>query len=208
MSRPRKATDDQLFAATHAVMNRVGPGELTLAAIAKEAGVTPAVLVQRFGSKRDLLLALWKRYAAEAGTLVAGLASQHRSPLAALRAYIDCMADMAASPADLARNLAYLQIDLTDPEFRTYMVTHARATRAGLERLVRAARGAGELLPEVAPSRLARTVEAVASGSLLTWAFYQQGTAREWMRADLDAVLAPYVVRRPRRPACETGDCG
>ena len=46
--RPRKVSDDELFAATQAVMNRVGPGELTLATIAREAGVTAAVLVQRF----------------------------------------------------------------------------------------------------------------------------------------------------------------
>ena len=59
--RPRKVTDNQLFAATHAVMSRVGPRDVTLAAIAKEAGVTAAVLVQRFGSKRALLLALWEK---------------------------------------------------------------------------------------------------------------------------------------------------
>src|SRR5262245_53051359 len=49
--RPRKVSDEELFAATHAMMARVGPGQLTLAAIAREAGVTAAVLVQRFGSK-------------------------------------------------------------------------------------------------------------------------------------------------------------
>src|SRR5579872_6552056 len=97
--RPRKVSDNQLFAATHAVMSRVGPGELTLAAIAKQAGVTAAVLVQRFGSKRALLLALSKKYASGAGDVIGGLARRHASPLAALRAYADCMADLAASPA-------------------------------------------------------------------------------------------------------------
>jgi len=36
--RPRKVSDSQLFAATHSVMSSVGPRELTLAVIAKEAG--------------------------------------------------------------------------------------------------------------------------------------------------------------------------
>ena len=50
--------------------------------------------------------------------MFAELRRGHRSPLATLRAYSDCMAHMAASPAAFARNFAYLQIDLTDPDFR------------------------------------------------------------------------------------------
>jgi len=200
--RPRKVSDSQLFAATHAVMTKVGPRELTLAAIAKEAGVTAAVLVQRFGSKRALLLALSAKYSEGAGEFIAGLAKKHASPLAALRAYADCMAGMAASPAVLARSLAYLQIDMTDPDFRRHLVKQARATRAGLRRLLEAALEAGELVPSVKPANLARTIETVLSGSLITWGFYRQGTAAHWMTADLEAVLEPWLRKR-RRPAAE-----
>lgn len=190
--RPRKVTDQQLFAAAHAVMRKVGTRELTLAAIAKEAGVTAAVLVQRFGSKRSLLLALFEEAANGASEFMAALAKQHASPLAALLAYADCMAGMAASPAALARNLGYLQIDLTDPDFRRHLVKQARATRAALRRLVHAAVQAGELARNVQPAQLARTIEATLNGSMLTWAFYQQGTAAQWIRTDLNAVLVPY----------------
>src|SRR5688572_22653480 len=131
--RPRKVSDEQLFAAAHAVMTRAGPQELTLAAIAAEAGVTAAAPVQRFGSKRGLMLALSQRYAGEAGTMVTAFAKQHASPLAALRAYVECVAGMAESPAAMARSLAYLQIDLTDAEFRIHLLAQARATRRGIE---------------------------------------------------------------------------
>ncbi|HLW97438.1 MAG TPA: helix-turn-helix domain-containing protein [Candidatus Acidoferrales bacterium] len=194
--RPRKVTDDQLFAAAHAVMSRVGPRELTLAAIAEEAGVTAAVPVQRFGSKRAMLLAMFEKAANSSGEMIATMAKQHHSPLAAVRAYSDCMAGMASSPAALSRNLAYLQIDLTDPDFRKYLVKQARANREGLRGLIEAAKKAGELATSVNPSRLARTIEAVLSGSMLSWAFYRQGRAARWMRADLESVLAPYLVKR------------
>jgi AcrR family transcriptional regulator len=197
--RPRKVSDDQLFAATHAVMNRVGPRELTLAAIAKEAGVTAAVMVQRFGSKRALLLALSKKYAEGAGEFIAALAERDASPLAALRAYAECMAGLAASPSALARSLAYLQIDLTDEEFRRHLVKQARATRVGLRRLVEDAVAAGELSRNVKAAQLARTIEAVLSGSMISWAFYREGTAARWMRADLEAILAPWITKPRRR---------
>jgi AcrR family transcriptional regulator len=191
--RPRKVTDDELFAATHAAMTKLGPGELTLAAIAKEAGVTAAVLVQRFGSKRALLLALAERFSGGAGEMMTALAGRHRSPLAALRDYAECMAGMAESPAALARNLAYLQIDLTDPDFRVHLVKGSRATREGLRRLIQSAVDAGELDAGVNAARLARTIESLLGGSLLSWAFYQEGSAARWVRGDLDAVLAPHL---------------
>jgi AcrR family transcriptional regulator len=196
--RPRKVTDKQLFASVQAVMSKVGPRELTLAAIAREAGVTAGLLVQRFGSKRALLLALSEEAANGANQFMATLTKQHASPLAALLAYADCMSGMAASPAALARNLAYLQIDLTDPDFRKHLVKQARATRAGLQRLVRAAVEAGELARNVKSSALARTIEAVLGGSMLTWAFYQEGRAAHWIRTDLESVLAPYLRKRQK----------
>ncbi len=193
--RPRKVSDEQLFAAAYAVMNRVGPGEFTLAAIAEEAGVTAAVLVQRFGSKRALLLALAQKHAESAPRFFALLESRHKSPLSALRAYTECLAGMAGSPAAFARSLAYLQIDLSDEEFRVHLASQARATRDALKRWIESAIRKGELLALARPAQLARTLEAILSGSLLQWAFYQEGSASKWLKQDLEAVLAPYIPK-------------
>jgi AcrR family transcriptional regulator len=191
--RPRKVSDDEVFAAAHAVMTRVGPGELTLSQIADRAGLTAAALVQRFGSKRGLLLALAERFAGGTAEIFAALRARHRSPLAVLRAYAEGMAGMAASPAALMRNLSYLQIDLTDADFRQHLTASARATRAELQNLLRDAVAEGELSSAANPRQLARTLEAIISGSMLTWAFYQDGPASKWVRDDINAVLKPYT---------------
>src|SRR5690242_7860219 len=114
--RARKVSDSDVFAAAFRAMKRLSPGELSLAEIASEAGVTASALVQRFGSRRELLLQLARAASNETEDFIAGLRARHRSPLAALRAYAECMAGLAESPAALARSLAYLQIDLTDPD--------------------------------------------------------------------------------------------
>lgn len=194
--RPRKVTDEEVFAATHRAVNRLAPNELTLAEIAKEAGVTAGALAQRFGSKRLLLLALSRAAAGSTGDFIAQLKAAHRSPLAAVRAYAECMAQLAQSPAALARNLAYLQIDLADPDFREQLTVQAKATRAGLRDLLESAVTAGELTRSTNVTALARTVEAMVNGSLMTWAFYHDGPADRWIRDDVNAVLAPYLARR------------
>jgi AcrR family transcriptional regulator len=198
---PLKATDDEIFAAAQRAMTRRGPHELTLADVAAEAGITPGRLVQRFGGKRALLLALSERFAGSAGSVFDGLRAAHPRPLAALRAYAECMADLAATPEALARNLAYLQIDLTDADFRAHLLANARATRREIAALLDRAAARGELRPGVDTRALARLIETTVSGSLMTWACYRQGRAAAWLRRDVDAVLGPYLAPRRRRSA-------
>lgn len=197
--RPRKASDDEVFAATHRAMSRLGPGELTLAAVAAEAGITAGALVQRFGGKRELLLALAAQASSSPEGYLDALRGKYASPLAALRAYAKGMAGLAVSPAALARNLAYLQIDLTDEAFRRHLAAQARATRNGFRRLLTEARLAGELVKSARPDALARLVETALSGSLITWAFYQEGKAENWLLTDLEAVLIPWVSKSRAR---------
>lgn len=192
--RPLKVTDDDVFLAAERAMSRLGPGELTLAEIAAEAGVTAGRLVQRFGSKRALLLALSERFSGGTAAMFAGLRGAHRSPVATLRAYSDCTANLASSPAALARNFAYLQIDLTDPDFRKHLAKQALATRGELRQLIREGIDAGELVAHTNAAQLARTIEAIVTGSMMSWAFYRKGSAARWMRHDLDAILNPYLM--------------
>ena len=199
--RPRKASDDEVFEATQRAMSRLGPAELTLAEIAKEAGLTAGALVQRFGSKRELLLALSNRYSGGTREMFEQLRGAHRSPLAALRAYAGCVAALASTPAALARNLSYLQVDLTDPDFRKHLVKHARASRVELQKIIQDAIVAGELVKTIDARQLARTVEAVVGGSMMAWAYYEEGKAAQWMRHDLDAVLEPYLKKRKIKSA-------
>jgi AcrR family transcriptional regulator len=205
--RRQKVTDEDVFAAAARAMSRRGPHELTLADIAHEAGVTPGRLVQRFGSKRALLVTLSERFAGSAGPIFAGLRAAHRTPLAALRAYAVCMADLAPTPEALLRNLAYLQKDLADDVLRRHLVENARASRKEIEALLESAVAAGELRRDFDVRPLARVVETAIGGSLMTWAMYREGNAADWIVRDVEAVLMPWLVRQPRsaRPTASAG---
>ena len=49
--------------------------------------------------------------------------------MAALFAVADCMAGMAPTPGELANHLAFLHMDLTDPDFHRLAFAQARAAR-------------------------------------------------------------------------------
>ena len=188
-----------MFAALVRVMHRRGPAELTLREIAAEAGVTAGALVQRFGSKRAMLLA-HTRHAARTGDIgVSDPRPRRASPLAALRSVTAVHAQLAASPGAALRNLAYLQNDLSDPVLYRHLLRMSRAARAHYEGLVADAVAAGEIRAGTDVRALARAIEVTLNGSFLTWAVHREGSAAAWLRADLDATLRPHVVRPGHR---------
>jgi AcrR family transcriptional regulator len=192
--RRRKAEDLDVFAALVRVMLRRSPAELTLREVAAEAGVTAGALVQRFGSKRRMLLAHARHAAA---TDDAGLAvpQPRSSPLDTLRSITAVYAGLAESPRAAVRNLAYLLNDLGDPALRRHLLRMSRSARVWYEQLLTEAIAAGELrgVPDV--QLLGRLIEATLRGSFLGWALYREGTAADWLRADLDSILRPYLAR-------------
>jgi AcrR family transcriptional regulator len=193
--RPRTVSDDDLLAATARAVARYGPARLTLAHVAAEAGLAPATLVQRFGSKRGLLLALARQGSAATSQEYAALRERNPSPLAALYAVADCMAGMAPSPEELANHLAFLHIDLTDPDFHRLALAQSQAARAEIQSFLDDAVKAKELAA-CDTARLARAVQVTLGGGLIAWAIERQGTAAEWLREDLHTLLEPYLRRR------------
>jgi AcrR family transcriptional regulator len=157
--------------------------------------LTAGALVQRFGSKRGLMVALTEAWSQSAPQFFAQIRDRNHGPLEALRVYADCMAEMGQSPSVFAHHLSYLQLDLTDPELHKHVRAQSVASRAAIRGLLDDAIAAGELRNDVDSERLARTVEVTLSGSLMTWAFYQEGDARAWMRNDLESVLQPYIAK-------------
>jgi AcrR family transcriptional regulator len=194
--RRRKAEDVDVFAALVRVMQRRGPAELTLREIAAEAGVTAGALVQRFGSKRAMLLA-HARYAAATGDVgVVVPRPRTSSPLEALRSVTAVHAQLADSPRAALRNLAYLHNDLADPGLRRHLLRLSRAARGHYEQLLADAVAAGELRADTNAQALARLIEITLGGSFLAWTLYREGSAAKWLREDLEAALRPYLVRR------------
>lgn len=193
--RPRTISDEDVLIATIRAISRVGPVRLTLRDVAKESGLHPATLVQRFGSKRGLLLALASAGAGSADACFAAVRAAHASPLDALRAAATEMTRHTKTPEEMANHLAFLQIDLSDPDFYRLMLDNSTQMLAGYRALLDAAVAARELVP-CDTRRLARAVSAVSGGSLIGWAVFREGTAEAWVRADLETLLEPY---RPRR---------
>jgi AcrR family transcriptional regulator len=192
--RPRTVSDEAIFAATARMMGELGPQKLTLARVAREVGLSAATLVQRFGSKRGLLLSFARSGGDGSDAPLLATSRASGTPLRALRTYLLCWAQMASTPRELANHLAFFQIDLADADFlritRRIFSRQERSTRE----LVEAAIASGELTA-TDPARLTRVLLTIANGSLMRWAVVRRGPAAKWLADDIDATLAPHLAR-------------
>ncbi|HEY2459275.1 MAG TPA: helix-turn-helix domain-containing protein, partial [Candidatus Acidoferrum sp.] len=163
----------------------------TLSDVAKEAGVVPATLIQRFGTKRGLLLAMCRTAPESTPQQFAAGRAKYKSPLKALvELYADC-SSFAPTPEAVANGLAYLQVDLTDPEFHAITLAQFRAIRDETKKLLDEAVAAREL-SKCNTAELARLIQDVNGGAMLSWAVYRQGSVASWMRREIEALLLPY----------------
>ena len=196
MPRPRETSDAQILAATVRVLQRRSPVDLTLADVAKEAGVVPATIIQRFGTKRALLLANCKAWTADVTGQFARARAKYGSPLKTLTELLVESSAFAATPESMANFLAYIQIDLTDPEFHAVLLKQFATTRDETKKLLDDAVAARELKP-CNTAQLASLLQQVNGGAMLDWAVYRKGPLATWIRRSLQALLAPYRSRPP-----------
>jgi AcrR family transcriptional regulator len=186
--RPRTITDERILRAVAETVGRVGPTRLTLADVARAAGVSTGLLVQRYGSKRGLLLA----FSGHPGGYVEQMRSAYEDAPDPVEGLIRATAPGGEpGPAEFANHLAYLHLELADDEFRALLREHARGVRAELTRYLTEAVAAGQLRVDDVPA-LASAVDAVRNGTRINWAMERAGTLAEALRRDLETLLNPY----------------
>ncbi|WP_100449159.1 TetR/AcrR family transcriptional regulator [Glycomyces xiaoerkulensis] len=194
--RPRGLDDAVILRRAAEVIGRVGPAGLTLTAVADEVGLVPGTLVQRFGSKHGLLVALARQSAQDADAMYERLRQGHASPLTALAALAaDAMAPMS-TPETFANHLAFLCMDLTDPRLHEHALAIHRAQGRAVRTLLTEAVAAGELRAGTDTAALAASVQASIAGTGLVWALDRQGALPQRLRREIRSLLSPHATHR------------
>lgn len=198
--RPRTVQDDAILDAAMKVLGQIGPERITLADVGSEVGLSAATLVQRFGSKRELMLGLLKHMTGGISERFAKAESDHDSPLEALFAAAADRSGPVDAPVSQANRLAFYLLSLDDPEFHALAAENGQRAVAGYRKILDDATEAGELIGGyVDTAQLAETIYSMTMGSLVTWTVTRRGTLRSQVYRDLDTVLRPF--RRHQRKA-------
>jgi AcrR family transcriptional regulator len=165
---------------------------VTLADIATEAGLAPSTLVERFGSKRALLLAAGAVATRSVAAVFDAAEAHDTGPLTALcSALVQLSSPLGTRPA-LAHHLGVLRLDIADPDFRELAARHARELRSRISALLARAVEDGALSRRTDVERLAQTVQVTYNGALVSWGIAGRRALGDTLRDELEAVLAPW----------------
>jgi AcrR family transcriptional regulator len=204
--RPLAFTDDQLLAAAASAIADVGPGALTLAEVGQRTGASPATLVKRFGSKRGLLVAVARRGVYDVEQAFRDTGVDGESALSRLENVLTGLTADIRGREQMAHHVAFLVLDLTDPELYAQAREFTARLRAGIRDLLTEAAHDGELadptgtadLADAELDELAQALLTAFNGTMITWALESRGELSDQIRAQLRFLLKPY--RHPPRP--------
>ena len=197
--RPRRLPDSAILDAAAKVVSRTGPERFTLADVGGEVGLSAATLVQRFGSKRALLLAMLEQTVSLVDENFEAALANTASPLEGLYAAALGRVSQIDGPESLANRFAFVLLEMNDPEFHALAVETTRKAVRAYKVLLDNAIDAGELTNTGADTQaLAASIHAMTLGSLMLWAITRDGPIPP-TRQDLDNLLRPF-----KRPSSRT----
>lgn len=159
MARPRTLTDEEVLERIAAAVN---DPPWTLAGAAAAAGLHPATLIKRFGSRHGVLLALSRRWVDAVPTRYAG-----EDPYGELTAWAASLSVQGLTPAAALSRLDMLTEDLRSPQLRDLLHEGWRRQLDHLTVLIEAAVDRGDLHVTTAPDLVARLLMDTATGALL-----------------------------------------
>lgn len=177
MPRRKSISDEEILDRALPLMARAGPAGVTLAGIAKEVGVSPATLLQRFGDKRTLVERTFardnERFIEWLEELPTGVGAD-----VVIGIYSDA-ANLFGDNASLADQLLWLREDIRDP-----MMNRLARERFGRFR--------AEIVKRLPPMRVpadtaARLLDAQFHGAVVQWALEPRGRLADFVRRSLKA---------------------
>jgi AcrR family transcriptional regulator len=174
MPRRKSISDEDLLDRALRVMTEAGPS-VTLADLAKEAGVSPATLLQRFGDKQSLIERAFAqdnaRFAVWLENLPAGMGAD-----IVIRIYSEATELFGEQPS-LADHLLWLREDIRDPALNRLARQRFKLFRAEIVKRLPPMR-----LP---PGKVARLLDAQYHGIVIQWAIEPRGKLAAFMTQSL-----------------------
>jgi AcrR family transcriptional regulator len=175
--RPRTVTDAAILDAAIGLLHRHGPSALTFAAAGKAAGLSPATLVQRYGSKEAMLRAALLRMWDQLDEATAAADARHALDAEGAIALLVRLSAGYGSEAEAGQGLLLLREDFRDPVLRERGVRWGEALAQALGRRLGTEPGQQLLLGRLMASQW--------QGAVLWWGFSRDGTLRSYLRREL-----------------------
>lgn len=190
MVRPREFQDEAIFYGVYRALSKKGYGQAALTDITHEVNISPAALMKRFGSKKNLFLA-YSDYVIELTRHAfqeADLSDQSR--LDALKAVFKHAVSHMKDPVELANHTSFYLEGTNDPDlvektrYRLQLID--AFTRQMLSQAI-----TNKEIAECDVAMVSRVLQAAISGAMMIWIKESNRTLEELFDECFQVIFAP-----------------
>ncbi len=163
------------------VISKYGPDCFTLVDVGKAVGLAPATLLQRFGSKQQLLILAAKQATA---SLQQDLQKLKLKKLAWDKELIQLLASVPkgfGTRQDIASSLGLLKLDMIDPELHPVARELFKTLRGRIHELLLDGQKSGQLDASFDLEVVMWELDALRHGLVIQWTLSGKGTLKKWL---------------------------
>jgi AcrR family transcriptional regulator len=175
MPRHKSISDEEILDRALPLMARAGPAGFTLANLAREVGIAPATLLQRFGDKRTLIERAFSRDNERFAAWISSLPEDVGADVV-VQIYSDATRLFGENP-NLSEHLLWLREDIRDPMMNRLALKRFRLFRAAIVKRLPPMR--------VPASTAARLLDAQFHGAVVQWALEPRGQLADFVARNL-----------------------
>lgn len=183
---PKKRIDDAyVLEKALLVISELGPETFTLADISKAVGLAPSTLMQRFGSKQELLIKAAKHVPAKLNEDAEKLKRSDLPWDVELVAFLSEVPEGLRTRQEIANSLGLLKLDMVDPELHSI----ARELFVQMRKRMRELLEKGNLSSKRDTDALVWELDALRHGLMIQWALSGEGELQNWLQKGLERFL-------------------
>jgi AcrR family transcriptional regulator len=181
MPQKKRIDDQSVLEKALVVISEHGPDRFTLADVGKAVGLAPATLMQRFGSKQQLLIQAAKQAAVKLKRDLEELKGKQLSWDQELIQLLSAMPEGFGSRQDIANSLGVLKLDMVDPELHPIARHLFEALRQRIQELLQQGQSCGELEASLDIDVATWELDALRHGLVIQWTLSGNGTLQKWL---------------------------
>jgi len=194
MPRKKKVTDEAVLKNILAVIVERGTTVFSLNDLSRKTGLSPATLLQRFGSKQQILHKALELANQDLQFKLANRKIINNSPVQEIMAIYLELASPFKLPNEVANGLDMLKLDILEKKLNVLTREYFGIRRNKIQSLIDLAKEKQQLPQAVVSLEMAWNLEALWQGSIMLWALTGEDNLSTWLEARLKSFFKIYGV--------------
>lgn len=189
MGRKKSVDDQSVLEKAMLVISRVGPDRFTLTDIGKATGLAPATLMQRFGSKQQLLILAAKHANEKLKQDLEQLKKSHLPWDQELIQFLSAVPEGFRSRQEIASSLGVLKLDMVDPELHAIARRLFDSLREHIYKVLKNGQSSNQIHDTLDLKEITWELDALRHGLVIQWTLSGAGSLQKWLEKGIKIYL-------------------